>query len=240
MNRSVPNRTWSVLVVTAAICLTRVALGAAQGTPQPAAPAGPPQPPAEKVFKNIQVLKGVPVDEFLGSMGFISNALAVNCTYCHLGEGGGGWDEYAKDNPKKIMARTMMVMVNTINKTHFGGRQAITCFSCHRGADRPKPTPNLATLYGAPPPDDPRDVFPQAPAAPAATAVFDKYIAAVGGAARATALTSFLASGATMRRMSSIEARPPEAITGMETASASSKVEAQLIPVRMPSRSMSV
>ncbi len=80
------NRRVRVFMATAALCLGGSAWTAAQA---------PPQPPAEKVFKNIQVLKGVPVDEFLGSMGFISNALAVNCTYCHLGEGGGGWDEYA-------------------------------------------------------------------------------------------------------------------------------------------------
>ena len=91
----------------------------------------------------------------------------------------------------------MVAMMATINKQHFGGRQVITCFSCHRGADRPKPTPNLATLYGAPPPDDPRDEVAQAAGAPAADAVFDKYLAAVGGAARAAALTSFTAAGTT-------------------------------------------
>src|SRR5438874_957258 len=85
-----------------------VAVAAVAG--RQAAPADR-QPPAETVFKNIQVLKGVPADEFLGSMGYIANALAVNCTYCHLGEGGGGWAEYAKDNDKKIRARTMIVMM---------------------------------------------------------------------------------------------------------------------------------
>jgi len=89
----------------------------------------------------------------------------------------------------------MVTMMATINKQHFGGRQVITCFSCHRGADRPKATPNLATLYGAPPPDDPRDEIAAAPGAPAADAVFDKYLTAVGGAARAVALASFTATG---------------------------------------------
>ena len=194
MTRSVPHRTWSVLVVTAAICLTRVALGAAQGTP-PAAPAGPQQPPAERVFKNIQVLKGVPVDEFLGSMGFISNALAVNCTYCHLGEGGGGWDEYAKDNPKKIMARTMMVMVNTINKTHFGGRKVVNCVTCHNGSNVPGTIRKLDTVYNTPTTDEPAAITRQAPGAPSAQQVLDKYIAAIGGADRLAKLTSWTAKG---------------------------------------------
>jgi hypothetical protein len=108
------HRRVSLVVLTASMCLAGMAWVAAQA---------PPQPAAEAVFKDIQVMKGVPVDEFLGSMGFISNALAVNCTYCHLGDGGGGWGEYARDNPKKLMARTMIVMVNTINKTYFGGRR---------------------------------------------------------------------------------------------------------------------
>src|SRR5688500_3987430 len=93
----------SVLAIAAAVFLGAAVSGAGQD--------GPAERPrtAEQVFKDIQVMKGVPVDEFLGSMGYISNALAVNCTYCHLGEGGGGWDEYAKDNAPKQRARQMIV-----------------------------------------------------------------------------------------------------------------------------------
>ena len=36
-------------------------------------------PMAEEVFKNIQVLKGIPVDQFMGTMGFFSAALGMNC-----------------------------------------------------------------------------------------------------------------------------------------------------------------
>jgi len=35
---------------------------------------------AEAVFKNVQVLKGIPVDVFMGTMGFFSAALGMNCT----------------------------------------------------------------------------------------------------------------------------------------------------------------
>jgi hypothetical protein len=45
-----------VLAATAVLWLATAAWLAAQAVAQP---------PAEKVFKNIQVLKGVPVDEFL-------------------------------------------------------------------------------------------------------------------------------------------------------------------------------
>src|SRR6476661_1037806 len=98
-----PHRLRILLVLTVAAFAASVSLSSAQrgrqGAPVPAARGRGPAatgPMAEEVFTNIRVLKGVPADEFLASMGFISNALAVNCTYCHLGEGGGGWAEYAK------------------------------------------------------------------------------------------------------------------------------------------------
>ena len=177
------------LGTTAAIFFTTIALIAGQPTPPQR------QPMAEEVFKNIQVLKGVPADEFLGSMGFIANALAVNCTYCHVGEGGGGWDEYAKDTDKKEMARKMMVMMNTINKTYFGGTRRVTCVSCHNGANRPKTTTNMAVYYRATPTDEPDDILRQAPGAPSAEQVIDKSLAASGGAERLAAFTSFVAKG---------------------------------------------
>ena len=171
------------------------------------APARPPM--AEEVFKNVQVLRGIPVNEFMGTMGIFSAALGMSCEDCHR-SGDTSWANYATESPRKQMARAMVTMMAAINKTHFGGRQVITCFSCHRGADRPKPTPNLATLYGAPPPDDPRDEVPAAPGAPTADSVFDKYLTAVGGAARAAALTSFVASGTITGYGPDSEPRPLE------------------------------
>ncbi len=38
---------------------------------------------AEEVFKNVQVLKGIPVDEFMNTMGFFAASLSLNCTSCH-------------------------------------------------------------------------------------------------------------------------------------------------------------
>jgi len=60
---------------------------------------------SEEVFKNIQVLKGIPVSEFMETMGFFSASLGVNCTYCHVQEAGGNWAKYADDNAQKQMAR---------------------------------------------------------------------------------------------------------------------------------------
>jgi outer membrane lipoprotein-sorting protein len=166
-------------------------------------------PLAEEVFKNVQVLRGIPVNEFMGTMGIFSASLGMSCEDCHR-SGDSSWANYATESPRKQMARAMVTMMAAINKTHFGGRQVITCFSCHRGADRPKATPNLATLYGAPPPEDPRDVIDPSPAAPAADAVFDKYLTAVGGATRAAALTSFTATGTSTGYGPDSEPRPLE------------------------------
>ena len=172
---------------TVAACLLASAAVFAQAAQERA-------PLAEEVFTNVQLLRGIPVNDFMGTMGIFSAALGMSCEDCHKA-GDSSWAAYAADNPRKQMARSMIVMMNTINKTHFGGRQAVTCFSCHRGADLPKATPDVTKLYDAPPPDDPRDIIEPWKGAPTADAVFDKYLAAVGGAARASALNSFVATG---------------------------------------------
>jgi photosynthetic reaction center cytochrome c subunit len=158
--------------------------------------AGPQTPMAEEVFKNVQILKGSPVDEFMGTMGFFSAALGMNCTDCHVDESAGSWARYADDNALKQTSRRMMLMVSAINKTNFGGRQVVTCNTCHRGNTRPNVMPSLALLYGTPPPDEPGDPFTQAPGQPSPDQVLDKYLQALGGAERVAKLTSFVAKGA--------------------------------------------
>jgi photosynthetic reaction center cytochrome c subunit len=160
--------------------------------------AGPPlpKPPmAEEVFKNVQVLKGIPVDEFMGTMGFFAASLGLNCTDCHVDESGGNWARYADDNALKQTARRMMQMVSALNRASFGGRQVVTCNTCHRGNRRPNVMPSLALLYGTPPPDEPGEPFTQAPGQPRADQVLDKYVQAVGGAEQLARLTSLVARG---------------------------------------------
>jgi hypothetical protein len=150
---------------------------------------------AEEVFKNVQVLKGIPVDEFMGTMGVFSAALGMSCEDCHPGDDR-SWDNYAKDlHPRKMMARRMVTMMAAINKENFAGLQNVTCVTCHRGAAKPPVTPSLAVLYGEPLPEEPFDMFPQAQGSPPAAEILDKYVAAIGGAARVGALTSFVAKG---------------------------------------------
>jgi hypothetical protein len=141
---------------------------------------------AEDVFKNIQVLKGIPVNQFMETMSFFSASLGYNCTNCHVADSLGNWEKYAEDVPAKRMARVMVVMVNTINKSNFGGRGAVSCYSCHRGAGHPKIIPSLAEQYGTPPPEDPNEIeiAAQAAAGSSVDQILDKYIQALGGAER--------------------------------------------------------
>lgn len=181
---------------TAALWLLSVALLVGQA-PQAGAPAAAQnQMAAERVFKNVTVLTGIPVDEFMGTMGVFSAALGFSCEDCHTASSN-DWANYAKDvSPRKQMARQMVTMMQALNKQYFGGRQVVTCFTCHRGSNRPKVTASLDILYGPPPPDE-LDVLvlPAEPGGPTAVQILDKYIQAVGGAQRAAALTSFVAKG---------------------------------------------
>src|SRR5579864_1018262 len=169
------------VIVTTALSLLSLALARGQT--------------AEEVFKNIQVLKGVPVNEFMGTMGVFSAALGMSCEDCHAANDS-KWENYAADtSERKRTARRMVAMMFGINKAYFGGRQVVTCYSCHRGGDRPKATVSLGALYGGSPSDDEDDIVPQAPGAPSADQLFDRYVLALGGAERLAKLTSFVAKG---------------------------------------------
>ena len=173
-----------------AACLVSLQLVAAAQ-----APTGEKPPMSEDVFTNVQLLRGIPVDEFMGTMGFFSASLGMNCTDCHVDESGGDWKKYAVDNPLKRTARRMIAMVTSINQMNFGGRQVVTCNTCHRGNRRPNVMPSLASLYASPPVEEPGDPITQASGQPPADQILDKYIQAIGGAARIAELTSFVATG---------------------------------------------
>lgn len=91
--------------------------------------------------KNLKVLKELPKDQLLPVMVFMSNSLGVSCDHCHAAK----WESDEKE--AKGVARTMIVMMRDINDRHFGGEQAITCNSCHRGQIRPITTPRIANAY---------------------------------------------------------------------------------------------
>src|SRR6476469_1868413 len=66
--------------------------------------------PAEQVYKNIQVFKGLPSSQLLGAMNFMAGSLGVGCNHCHV------VNQFAKDDkPTKQTARRMILMMRKIN-----------------------------------------------------------------------------------------------------------------------------
>src|SRR5580765_2103613 len=82
-------------------------LAAGQSSAQVAAstPATPQM--SDAVFKNIQVLKGIPVDEFMGTMGVFTTSLSLCCGNCHTGAGTSNpkWDDDT-GSPQTVRKRT--------------------------------------------------------------------------------------------------------------------------------------
>ena len=173
------------------LCLLSVVRAGSQAAPEQK------QPMAEDVFKNVQVLRGIPVDEFMGTMGFFAASLGLNCVDCHTPDSLENWARFGDDTPRKNTARRMVLMVRAINQANFGGMPTVTCNSCHRGANRPEGMPSLEEQYGTPPPEDPDTVQIRAKGAagPSADQILDRYIQALGGAQQLAKLTSFAAKG---------------------------------------------
>jgi photosynthetic reaction center cytochrome c subunit len=151
---------------------------------------------SDEVFKNIQVLKGIPVDDFMGTMGIMSAAVGYDCSECHT-NAGTELVNWAADNPKKNVARRMVTMVAAINKENFSGRQMVTCWSCHHGRDRPATTPAMETVYG-PGSTEMDDVLIQMPGQATPDEILNKYLQALGGAQKLASLKSYVAKGSSV------------------------------------------
>lgn len=95
--------------------------------------------PADSVFKNIKILKGVPAGRLISIMdkGY-ANSLGVTCGYCHENE---RWDLETK--PTKEITREMAKMNGIINNQllkNISGLSAnpiVNCTTCHRGSTKP-------------------------------------------------------------------------------------------------------
>lgn len=187
-------RVMSGVIMVAAACLlsSAVARGQARQTSPRARSRGVLL--SDQVHTNLKLLKGIPEDQFLDTMGFFSAALGVPCEFCHSEDSIGNWERFADETPMKETARKMMAMVSEINARNFGGRRVLTCFSCHNGNERPNVIPTLDGIYDPPPPAQP-DVITRGPASPTADQILDKYIEAIGGVQRLVGLTSFVAKG---------------------------------------------
>ena len=102
--------------------------------------AGKEQAPAESVFKNIKILKGITVENLIRRMNFgYGRSLGVRCQHCHVL---GHWAD--EDKATKQIARDMMIMTGKINdellpaiKNIKSEHPGVNCGTCHRGTPRP-------------------------------------------------------------------------------------------------------
>ena len=170
----------------------------AMGEQQEAAGAAPNGPAtqgpknAEEVFKNIQMLKGVPSEQLIPAMEFISSSLGVQCSFCHVE------NHFEKDDKKsKKTAREMIQMMSALNRNSFEGRREVTCYSCHRGSRKPSATPpdESEMQSSSRPTSSETQSLPQN--LPTASRLIDNYIQALGGIAAIQKITSRVEKGVT-------------------------------------------
>jgi len=153
---------------------------------------------SETFFKDIRVLKGIPVDEFIDTMGMFAAATAKDCTGCHSPQILDGKPEaFAIETPMIQKARFMVGMMNTINRNFFGNQKRVSCFTCHSNTSAPQNVPNMSIQYGDPVdnPNSTEFIIAKGSDPSQIDGVFAKYLDALGGAPRLNAVTSFTATG---------------------------------------------
>jgi hypothetical protein len=193
--------------VAATVVLTGLLLQAAvraQG-----APPADTVPLSDEVFRSVQILKGIPVDTFFESMGMFASAMGNDCTFCHVKEAYFDKSQFAQVTPRMQRARQMLLMMGDLNDRYFAGRTRVTCFTCHRGSQSPISEPDLSIQYGEPYEDPNARDFP-VDTRVTADQIFDKYLQALGGAAKLSALTSYTARGMYEGFDTAFEQRPVE------------------------------
>jgi hypothetical protein len=124
--------------MTRLISFAAVLLTASVASGQPPAAGQPPQAPPP--LKNLQIIpKDTPREQVLATMQAFTQALGVNCNYCHV------QDRAADDLRTKVAARQMIVLARDINQklpqaVSKPADQAtrVGCVTCHRGVPIPK------------------------------------------------------------------------------------------------------
>lgn len=181
---------WILIMVLAGIvCSTMLSEGQSNAVQSPATTT---PKTAEQAFKNIQILKTAPADQLIPAMQFIAASLGVECDFCHVQ---GAFDK--DDKAPKQKTRQMMQMMFAINQQNFEGHREVTCYSCHRGANKPVAIPVVAEAESKPepPPSNASEALP--PNLPTPAQVIDKYIQAIGGAEAIQNVTSRVEKGTT-------------------------------------------
>jgi photosynthetic reaction center cytochrome c subunit len=183
-----------VLTTLLTLCALITVMAPAKGQPRPVgqnSQAAAQVKTAEEVFKNIQVLKGVPADQLIPTMQFISASLGVECEFCHVK------GAFEKDDKKpKQTARKMIEMMFAINADNFDRNREVTCYSCHRGSTSPVGIP---PVMGAEARSMSELTHTQAEdkqnAGPTPDQLIEKYVQASGGSAAIEKITSRVMKG---------------------------------------------
>jgi hypothetical protein len=130
--------------------------------------------PAEQVYKNIQVFKGLPASQLDGAMSFMAASLGVACNHCHVA----AWE--SDENAAKQSARRMIEMMRGINKQNYGATPVITCYTCHRGRLDPASSPDANNTDWQQASATSAIGAKQSPL-PATEAIVDNFFQAIGG-----------------------------------------------------------
>lgn len=144
----------------------------------------------EQVRKNIQVLKGLPASQLNMVMDYVATSLGVRCQHCHVSDSS-GWQYEKDDKQTKNTARKMMQMVMDLNTKNFGGRTAVTCFTCHRGSTEPAKIITLPQPSAKPRQEQTTAV----PTFPSVDQILGMYEKALGGTDAMKKITSRMSKG---------------------------------------------
>lgn len=104
-------------------------------------------------YTNLQVLpKDIAPAQLVATMKGFAQGLGVRCEHCRVGEGNdlSKFDFAADTKPTKATARKMIRMASVLNAevativlpaADASGAARVTCFTCHRGAQKPLTAP---------------------------------------------------------------------------------------------------
>jgi hypothetical protein len=224
-------RAWSGSnsVFAGLLCAGLTVVGAQQAPPVPpaagragtqATPPAPTGPLAAAKYRDIQVMKDVPADQFDITMDYFVAATGLQCQGCHVRDEATGEFDYANDHRIKSVTRKMINLVRTVNAGDYGGRT--NCAQCHAGRPNPPGLPlaqpmtpdqiaalaaQTAARQGGPGGASPaaagtagaQGAGQQIPA-PAIDDVINKYVEALGGRAALEKLQSRAMSGTLTNR----------------------------------------
>ena len=122
--------------------------------PSPPQPQSQQQQQQQPPPQNLQILpKDTTREQLLQTMQAFTQALGVQCSYCHVQEGGGGRTDMASDEKRtKLAARQMIVLARDINQklpaaVNKPAEEAtrVSCATCHRGVPIPRALADILT-----------------------------------------------------------------------------------------------